>query len=245
VRKDGEVRWVQVTGDRLRTERDEPGLIIANVLDITDRVKAREELEASGERLHQTLRDTVKAMGNIVELRDPYTAGHEKQVTRLAAAISDQMGVDETTHEGLLMAGEVHDIGKIAVPAEILSKPSTLTDMEFRLVKQHAVVGHQLIDTIDFEQPVAEIVLQHHERLDGSGYPKGLKGDEILPEARILAVADVVEAMASHRPYRPALGLEAALSEVRDGAGTLYDEDVVAACDRVFAAGFGFDIQAD
>jgi|GEM_PF-638456 len=240
VRKDGAVRWVQVTGDRLSTG-DDSSVVIANVLDITERVQSRRDLEVTTERLRQTLRDTVKAMGTIVELRDPYTAGHEKRVTSLAEAIAAEMDLDEAIREGLTMAGEVHDIGKIAVPAEILSKPSTLTEMEFKLVKQHPTVGHRLVGTIAFERPVAEIVLQHHERLDGSGYPGGLKGDEILLEARILTVADVVEAMASHRPYRPALGLEAALAEVHGGAGTLYDADVVAACDRVFDAGFSFE----
>ena len=133
-----------------------------------------------------------------------------------------------------------HDVGKVGVPAEILSKPAALSDLEFTLIKQHPQAGRELLAAIRFRQPVAEIVGQHHERLDGSGYPDGLKGEEILPEARILSVADVVEAMASHRPYRSSLGLPAALAEVRGGAGTRYDGDVVAACEQVFAQGFAF-----
>jgi PAS domain S-box-containing protein len=238
VRKDGEVRWVRLTGDALHLEPDRPPLAVATVEDITESKRADDALREAAERLHATLSDTIKAMGNIVELRDPYTAGHEREVTRLADAIAEEMGVDAATREGLVMAGEVHDLGKIAVPAEILSKPSALTEMEFSLVKQHPVVGRELMSSIQFERPVAQIVGQHHERLDGSGYPDGLTGDDILLEARILAVADVVEAMAAHRPYRPALGIEAALAEVRAGAGTLYDAVVVAACERVIAAGF-------
>jgi len=154
--------------------------------------------------------------------------------------MANEMGLPEDQVEGLRIAAYVHDIGKIAVPAEILSKPGALTEVEFALIKQHPQVGRELLGAIHFRQPVAEIVAQHHERQDGSGYPAGLRGDEILPEARVLAVADVVEAMASHRPYRPSLGLEAALAEVRDGAGTRYDAAAVAACERAFEQGFVF-----
>jgi len=199
------------------------------------------DIAAGAERLQTTLHDTVKAMGEIVGLRDPYTARHEKSVTRLAMAIAEDLGLDEQTREGLMLAGEVHDIGKICVPAEILSKPAALTGMEYRLVQQHAQTGREILSGITFQQPVAEIVGQHHERLDGSGYPDGVSGDQIRIEARILAVADVIEAMASHRPYRPALGMEAALAEVRAGAGTVYDADVAAACERVIAAGFALE----
>ncbi len=238
VHRSGETRWI---GHVCRLVVAEDGTrhgVRGSNRDITAHRRADDALRDAAERLHATLSDTIKAMGNIVELRDPYTAGHEREVTRLADAIAEEMGVDAATREGLVMAGEVHDLGKIAVPAEILSKPSALTEMEFSLVKQHPVVGRELMSSIQFERPVAQIVGQHHERLDGSGYPDGLTGDEILLEARILAVADVVEAMAAHRPYRPALGIEAALAEVRAGAGTLYDADVVAACERVIAAGF-------
>jgi PAS domain S-box-containing protein len=204
------------------------------------RKRAEENLARSAAELREQLHDTVKTMGAIVSLRDPYTAAHELRVTELAVAIAHEMGLDEETCEGLAFAGEVHDIGKIGIPAEILSKPGALTAMEYALIKEHPQAGRELLAAIRFRQPVAEIVGQHQERLDGSGYPDGLKGDEIMLEARILAVADVVEAMASHRPYRAALGLEAALAEVRSGAGGRYDAVVVAACERVFAEGFIF-----
>jgi putative nucleotidyltransferase with HDIG domain len=182
----------------------------------------------------------VKAMGAIVGLRDPYTAAHEHRVTQLALAMAERLGMDEERREGIALAGEVHDIGKVSVPAEILTKPSRLTAVEFTMISLHAEAGRDILSTIKFRQPVADIVAQHHERLDGSGYPQGLRGDDILPEAKILAVADVVEAMASHRPYRPGLGLEAALAEVRGAAGLKYDAAAVEACEQVFAAGFSF-----
>jgi putative nucleotidyltransferase with HDIG domain/PAS domain S-box-containing protein len=204
------------------------------------RRQAEEHLEESALELRGQLSDMVKAMGAIVGLRDPYTAAHEHRVTLLALAMADELDVDEECREGLALAGEVHDIGKISVPAEILTKPSRLSAVEFTMIRLHAEAGRDILSTINFRQPVAAIVAQHHERLDGSGYPEGLRGDEILPEAKILAVADVVEAMASHRPYRPGLGLDAALGEVRDGAGTRYDAAAVEACERVFAEGFSF-----
>jgi len=208
--------------------------------ELNERKQVEEALARSARELREQLHDTVQAMGAITGLRDPYTAAHERRVTGLAAAIAAELGLDDEAREGLAFAGEVHDIGKIGVPAEILSKPAALTEMEFALIKQHSEAGRELLGAIHFRQPVAEIVAQHHERQDGSGYPAGLRGDEIMPEARILAVADVVEAMASHRPYRPALGLDAALAEVRSGAGTRYDADAVAACERVFERGFVF-----
>ena len=208
--------------------------------ELTERKQAEEALARSSVQLREQLQDTVRAMGAIVGLRDPYTAAHERRVTELATAIALELGLDEEAREGLAFAAEVHDVGKIGVPAEILSKPAALTDMEYALIKQHPQAGRELLAAIRFRQPVAEIVGQHQERLDGSGYPAGLKGEEIMLEARILAVADVVEAMASHRPYRASLGLEAALAEVRGGAGVRYDAAAVAACERVFAQGFVF-----
>jgi putative nucleotidyltransferase with HDIG domain len=204
------------------------------------RRQAEEHLEANARELRGQLSDMVKAMGAIVGLRDPYTAAHEHRVTQLALAMAERLGMDEERREGIALAGEVHDIGKVSVPAEILTKPSRLTAVEFTMISLHAEAGRDILSTIKFRQPVADIVAQHHERLDGSGYPQGLRGDDILPEAKILAVADVVEAMASHRPYRPGLGLEAALAEVRGAAGLKYDAAAVEACEQVFAAGFSF-----
>jgi len=180
-------------------------------------------------------------MGAMIAARDPYTAGHEKRVTELAVAIAADMRQDEATIEGLRLAGLVHDVGKLTIPAEILNKPSLLTPIEFELIKGHSEAAYEILKSIEFDYPIADIVVQHHERLDGSGYPAGLSGNAILPAARILAVADVVEAMASHRPYRAALGVEAALDEIRAGAGTRYEAAAVAACERVFAQGFVFD----
>jgi len=220
---------------------EQNALLYAQVqTELSERKQAEEALARSAAQLREQLRDTVQAMGAIVGLRDPYTAAHERRVSALAAAIAVEMGLDEEAREGLAFAAEVHDIGKIGVPAEILSKPGALSAVEYDLIKQHPEAGRELLAAIHFRQPVAEIVAQHQERLDGSGYPRGLKGEEILLEARILAVADVVEAMASHRPYRAALGLEAALAEVRGGAGGRYDAAAVAACERVFAQGFVF-----
>jgi HD-GYP domain-containing protein (c-di-GMP phosphodiesterase class II) len=191
-------------------------------------------------RLKEALTGTVAAMGALVEMRDPYTAGHERRSAELVVAIGRQLGLDEDEIETLDLTARMHDIGQIAVPAEILTRPGRLSQNEFTLVKAHPQVAYDILASIDFGRPVADVILQHHERLDGSGYPYGLKGDEILLAARILAVADVVEAMSSHRPYRAALGVEAALAEVSAGAGNLYDARVVAACEQVFLAGFSF-----
>jgi putative nucleotidyltransferase with HDIG domain len=188
----------------------------------------------------RSVEGTVEAMGAMIAARDPYTAGHEKRATALALAIAAEMGCSQTTAEGLRLAGLVHDVGKLTVPAEILNKPSLLTPIEFELIKGHAQAAHEILASIEFDYPIADIVAQHHERLDGSGYPAGLRGSEILIEARVLAVADVVEAMSSHRPYRAALGLEATLAEARAGAGERYESAAVAACERVFAKGFIF-----
>ena len=172
-------------------------------------------------------------MSQVVETRDPYTAGHERRVSELATAIARDMGIDGDDLTAVRLAALIHDIGKIGVPAEILAKPGRLSDIEFSLIKMHPKTGFDILAAVDFGLPVAETVLQHHERLDGSGYPRGLKGEDILPGARVLAVADVVEAMSSHRPYRAELGIEAALAEIREHAGVKYDAAVVAACVRL------------
>jgi PAS domain S-box-containing protein/putative nucleotidyltransferase with HDIG domain len=231
-------RWSQA-----HPERTEDGGTLWHgiISDITERKLAEDEIRRQAEQLRRTVEGAVLAMSNVVETRDPYTAGHERRVAELAAAIAAEMGMDGEAREGLRLAGLIHDVGKIAVPAEILARPGRLSEVEFNLIKQHPASGSEILAAIDFGLPVAEMVLQHHERLDGSGYPGGLVGEEILPEARILAVADVVEAMSSHRPYRAALGMDAALAEIREHAGVKYDAAVVAACVRlVEEQGFAF-----
>ncbi len=184
--------------------------------------------------LRKTLRGVSYALTMTVEYRDPYTAGHQQRVSDLARAIAKEMGFSRDKIMGIRMAGVLHDIGKIAIPAEILSKPGRLSKTEFELIKNHSQVGYDILKSIKFPWPVAQIVLQHHERMDGSGYPNGLLGKEMLIEARILGVADVVEAMASHRPYRPSLGIDKALEEISINKGVLYDVEVVNACLRIF-----------
>jgi putative nucleotidyltransferase with HDIG domain len=205
--------------------------------DVQEIREAKAELEESYQRLSLTLRQTVQALGAAVEVRDSYTAGHQRRVTELALAIARRLEISEDRLQGIRVAGLMHDIGKLAVPSEILSKPTKLTDVERNLIQEHPEVARGILSSIEFPWPVAEIVAQHHERIDGSGYPKKLRGDEILFEARILAVADVAEAMSSHRPYRPALGVGAALTEIRAGSGTRYDKDVAAACVAVLESG--------
>lgn len=197
-------------------------------------LRVRNDHERDREKLERSMHKTVQAIANTVEMRDPYTAGHQRRVAQLAIAIAQELGLDENRMRGLRLAGIVHDIGKIQIPTEILSKPGRLTDVEFRFIQLHAQAGYEILKDVEFPWPIADIVLQHHERLNGTGYPHGLKGKEILLEARILSVADVVEAMASHRPYRPGLGLEAAFAEVSRQRGVGYDSEVVDACFSVF-----------
>jgi HD-GYP domain-containing protein (c-di-GMP phosphodiesterase class II) len=197
-------------------------------------LRLRRELQQSLSSLGKALEGTVSALASVAEVRDPYTAGHQQRVTRLAVAIATEMGLPQEQIEGIHVAGTLHDVGKLYIPAEILSKPGKLNEVEFNLVKMHSQAGYDILKTVEFPWPVAQIVLQHHERLDGSGYPQGLKGEDILLEAKILAVADVVEAMASHRPYRPALGMGQALDEISKNSGTLYDPEVVDACFKLF-----------
>jgi len=196
-------------------------------------LRTRIDREAGLRRLGRAVEETVQVIASAVETRDSYTSGHQRRVARIAEAIAIEMGLPEETTHGLRLAGIVHDVGKLGVPAEILSKPSRLSPTEYELVKGHVRTGYDILKQVEFPWPIADIVLQHHERLDGSGYPNGLKGDAILIEARILAVADVVESMISHRPYRPARGLDAALAEIQQGKGRLYDPRVVEACVKV------------
>ena len=240
VRKDGAEIWTEQRNAAVAGPDGRAVAIEGIAFDVSDRHRAEESLADATARLTAALEGVMDAMGSIVELRDPYTAGHQRRVAELAVAIAARMGLPEEAQRGLRLAGSVHDIGQLAVPTEILAKPGRLPAAEMDLVRQHATAGRQILERILFDWPVADVVCQHHERLDGSGYPAGLRDDEILLEARILAVADVVEAMSSHRPYRPALGVPAALAEIADGAGRVYDADVVAACESVFAEGFEF-----
>lgn len=230
--------------DTPRDKKTEEFLIaMADILaGIIDRKRTRQELENSLGRVRSALGGTIQAMSLVVETRDPYTAGHQQRVANLARAIATEMGLSDQQIDGIRMAGAIHDIGKIAVPSEILSKPGKINDIEFSLIKTHAQVGYEILKTIEFPWPVAQIVLQHHERLNGTGYPMGLSGDNICIEARVIAVADVVEAMATHRPYRAALSIDKALDEISTNVGSRYDPDVVAACLRLFGEkGFVLD----
>jgi putative nucleotidyltransferase with HDIG domain len=183
----------------------------------------------------------VEVLALTVEIRDPYTAGHQRRTALLSLEIARRMGLDEETCRGIYLAAAIHDVGKISVPSEILSRPGKLLDIEFSLVKAHAEEGYKILKNVDFPWKIADIVRRHHERLDGSGYPQGLKNEEIPLEARIVAVADTVEAMASHRPYRPSLGAETALRFVEEGKDRLFDRNVVDACSELFAEGYSFD----
>ena len=193
------------------------------------------ELEESQSMLKRALEGTIATVAMAVEVRDPYTSGHQRRVAQLAEAIALEMGLDELQVEGIRMGATIHDIGKIQLPAEILSKPAMFSKIEYAIVKGHSQVGYDILKEVEFPWPIAIMVHQHHERLDGSGYPQGLKGEEICLEARILAVADVVEAMLSHRPYRPANKLDVALEEITSNRGTLYDPAVVDVCLKLFS----------
>jgi PAS domain S-box-containing protein/putative nucleotidyltransferase with HDIG domain len=234
LRKDGQPGFVEVMA---ALRRDRTGRILGFRCmgrDITERKMAEKKLEKSYETLKKTLDDAIKTMVKIVEMRDPYTAGHQQGVADLATAIAREMKMSDDQVEQIRIAAVVHDIGKIYVPIEILSKPGKLTPIEYDMIRAHAKGGYDIMKGIDFPFSVAQSILQHHERIDGSGYPDGLKGDAILLPAKVLAVADVVEAMASHRPYRAALGVHTALEEIRSNRGRLYDPDVVDACIRLF-----------
>jgi PAS domain S-box-containing protein len=212
--------------------------------DISERKEAEKERRANAEKLEHILLQTIGAIAATVEARDPYTAGHQHRVALLASAIAREMGLAAEIVHGISLAASIHDLGKIRVPAEILSKPGRLNSIEYELVKGHSQTGYDIIKDIQFPLPIAQMVLQHHERLDGSGYPQGLKDGQILLEAKILAVADLVEAMSSHRPYRPSLGLDAALEEIIKSRGTLYDTEVVDSCIALFRGNlFNFDSQ--
>lgn len=240
VTKDGRIRWVEIHAVMI-TWQGQPATL--NFLsNIDERIQAEEQIKTSLIRTETALESTVKALGVTSELRDPYTAGHQRRVTQLACAIAREMDFTVNQINGIRVAGLLHDIGKILIPAEILTKPSKLTEVEFAIVKTHAMASYDILKSIEFPWPVAQIVIQHHEKLNGSGYPSGLKDDEILMEAKILCVADIVEAMSSHRPYRPALGIDVALEEMLKNKGVLYDPKVVDSCVKLFREkGFKFE----
>lgn len=233
-RKDGSILPLAVSNRVAKW--DGKDVILSVATDISERKRAEGELLDSNVRLEKMVYDVAEAMGRIVEARDPYTKGHEQRVAHLAKLLGEEMGLSDDEMMAVEMASVVHDIGKLGVPAEILNKPGNLSELEFRLIREHPVFGYEILKDIDFPWPVAKAVLQHHERVDGSGYPSGLKGDEICPTARIIALADVIEAMASHRPYRPALGVDAAVAEITSHADQ-YDANVVAACVRLYESG--------
>lgn len=232
VRRDGSPIEVGVHAARA-THQGRPA-IIGLMQDISEKSRAEEQIKRYVEHLEKALMSTVNVATTLSEMRDPYTAGHERRVAGIAVAIGAELGFDARRQEGLRVAGYLHDVGKITVPLEILGKPGKLTAIEYQLVQGHAQASYDVLKDVEFPWPVADVALQHHERIDGSGYPQGLKGDAILLEARIMAVADVVEAISSHRPYRPGLGIDKALAEIECGRGTAYDPAVTDACLKLF-----------
>lgn len=242
--KDGSYRWVLEQGS---IERDDSGAafaFIGAVTDLSDKKhyelllsENKRHLEINLERLQTIWLKTVETLSTVVETRDPYTAGHQRRVAELSRSIACEMGMEKKKTEEIYLSALIHDIGKISTPSDILSKPGKLYSEEMSLIRRHCETGRDILAEIDFPWSIEEIVYQHHERIDGSGYPNALRGNDILPEARIIAVADVVEAMSSHRPYRPSLGLEKALEEINRGREKLYDPEVVDACTNIFGYG--------
>ncbi len=231
---DGHFLWLESVGNLLYDENCSIKGSVFSTRDITERKSTEQALQESYARLEKTLEQTVTSLSSIAEIRDPYTAGHQVRVANLAGEIASELGMSMKKMHAVKTAALIHDIGKIVIPAEILIKPRALNDLEWSFIRAHPQVGYDILKTIEFTEPIAEIVLQHHERLNGSGYPRGLTEKSILIEAMILAVADVLETMASHRPYRPAFPLEEALDEISKNRGILYSPEVVEACLRLF-----------
>ncbi|MCK4806633.1 MAG: PAS domain S-box protein [Candidatus Aegiribacteria sp.] len=240
-RKNGTVFFGSVSAVAVKDEQGRIRYYDGVIEDITER-KRSDEIKRNFKDLRRTLEGTVHALAVTAEITDPYTAGHQYRVSSLACAIARKLGLPEKQIEGIRIAGILHDIGKIYVPPSILNRPGKLVEIEFSMIRAHPSVGYNILKSIDFPWPIAEAVLQHHERLDGSGYPKGLKSEGIILEARILGVADVVEAMSSHRPYRPAIGRDISINEISQNKGILFDADVVDACIKVLVEdGFEFE----
>ncbi len=230
--KDGKY-WF-LSGTPLKNEEGKVIGIIENILDITEQKKAQEKLK-------KIINAIIETISKIMDSRDPYTAGHQLRVTQLAVAIAQEMNLSPEHVESVKIASQIHDIGKIGIPSEILTKPTNLDSIEFSFIKEHPRMGYNILKDVDFPFPIADIILQHHERNDGSGYPQGLTGESIILEAKIIAVADVVEAMTSHRPYRAAMGIDAALDEIFKNKGTLYQPEIVDVCIKLFKEkGFNF-----
>jgi putative nucleotidyltransferase with HDIG domain len=232
-RGDDQEAWALTNVSLIRDDQDQPDYFLIQLQDITDRKRAERALEQARSQALNALDGFVRAVAATIELRDPYTASHQARVAELATAIAVEMDLDNELVQGIKVAASIHDIGKIALPAEILSRPGKLTGTEFDLIKTHAQAGHDIVACVDFPWPVARMILEHHERLDGSGYPNGLGGDTILLGSRIIAVADVFEAVVTHRPYRPALGRDEAIRILSAERGTRLDPDAVDACLRV------------
>lgn len=233
--KDGTEVWLSVNAEPLFHDGvDKPYAVVCVFSDVTQRIIAEQALRATLKSLSSGLDGSIEAIVRMLAFRDPYTADHSRRVSRLATALGIKLSMRERSLDGLRVAGYLHDIGKVSLPIEILTKPSVLTHHEHGLIKEHSAVGFEILKDIEMPWPVAEGVRQHHERMDGSGYPQGLAGDQILPEAKVLAVADTVEAMASDRPYRSALGIDVALQEIEKKRGSIFDPDVVDACLGLF-----------
>ncbi len=240
-KKDRSIIWAEITFKFLRDGEGKPNGILGVARDVTETYEAYQKLNRSYRQLDRLLEGVVTALASAVEKRDPYTAGHQRRVAELTIAITKELGVSKDIIDYLRIAALLHDVGKIYVPAEILAKPTSLTPAEFEIIKTHSQVGYEILKPVDFPWPIPEIVLQHHEKNDGSGYPLGLTGDKIMMEAKILCVADIVEAMMSHRPYREALGLEQALGDISKGRGIKFDPDIVDICIKLFKEkGFRF-----
>ncbi len=237
--KNSAERWVHFNSTLI--DYDNKAAILGEAVDVTEQKRAGDQIRRNNENLRKALNGIILSMAMTLEVRDPYTAGHQRGVADLAQAIAIEMDLPSDQVEGIRVAAAIHDLGKISIPAEILSKPARLNDIEYQIVKGHSQIGYDILRNIDFPWPVAEIVYQHHERLNGSGYPRGLSGSQILIEAKIIMVADVVESMSSHRPYRPSLGVSKALEEINGKKGIDYDSETVDACLRVFnSRGFIF-----
>ena len=232
--RNGNTIWLSLNLHGVKDDSGKLLLLEGVCVNITERKQAEEQLQRSFQKLQKTVDSAIQAIALTAEARDPYTAGHQKRVAELAGAIAEEMGLAKKQIETIRIAATLHDIGKINVPAEILSKPGKLSEIEMSLVKTHPQVGRDIVKTLELPWAICPIVLQHHERMNGSGYPSGISGKDIVLEARIIAVADVVEAMASHRPYRPALGIDKALEEIAKNRSKLYDPDVVDACLKLF-----------